>query len=233
MRVIFGAQNVEVANPPGCPAAFKCQSGAAVQPHRDYRLRPVCGGADLAAAEQTRLGLNVRAVTQNHNMAACCGVPTGQRGHARLRPGLGHRRPRRRGPEPDRQRRPGPGPELHHRFAPVVVLGGVGQLAGSVMAAFGLGIANKIPRTADRCRTGQDPYPRADHSVYSETPARSLRTERTGDRLMNQSNDAHAPRKLGPQGFDGHRPAGAGRAVAMPLLHLLPADNACTSRPTP
>ena len=27
---------------------------------------------------KTRLGLNVRAVTQNRNMAACCGVPTGR-----------------------------------------------------------------------------------------------------------------------------------------------------------
>lgn len=27
---------------------------------------------------KTRLGLRVRAVTQNRNMAACCGVPTGR-----------------------------------------------------------------------------------------------------------------------------------------------------------
>jgi hypothetical protein len=80
----------------------------------------------------------------------------------------------------------------------VVVLGGVGQLAGSVMAAFGLGIANKIlERRSAPCSARSDP--RADHSVYPETPAGTLRTERTGDGSMNQPLMLTATQKAGPR----------------------------------
>ena len=93
---------------------------------------------------RTRLGLNVRAVTQNRNMAACCGVPTGRVdmlafGLGSGIAGLGGVALSQIG---------NVGPDLGQSYIIdsflVVVLGGVGQLAGSVMAAFGLGIANKI-----------------------------------------------------------------------------------------
>ena len=44
----------------------------------------------------------------------------------------------------DRQRRPGPRPELHRRLVHGRRAGGVGQLAGTVYAAVGLGIVNKF-----------------------------------------------------------------------------------------
>lgn len=93
---------------------------------------------------RTRLGMNVRAVTQNRAMAACCGVPTGRVdmlafGLGSGIAGLGGVALSQLG---------NVGPELGQGYIIdsflVVVLGGVGQLAGSVAAAFGLGIFNKI-----------------------------------------------------------------------------------------
>ncbi len=93
---------------------------------------------------RTRLGLFVRAVTQNRSMAACVGVPTkridtwcfglgsgiaGLAGCALSQIG-------------------NVGPDMGQNYIVdsflVVVLGGVGQLAGTVYAAMGLGIANKF-----------------------------------------------------------------------------------------
>jgi urea transport system permease protein len=63
----------------------------------------------------TRLGLFVRAVTQNRSISGCLGVPTGK--IDTLAFGLG---------------------------AGIAGLGGVGQLAGAVWAALGLGVFSKI-----------------------------------------------------------------------------------------
>lgn len=141
VRVIFGAQNVEVANP------YWLSGGIQVLP---YNRIVIIGFALFVVVltwlllNKTRLGLNVRAVTQNRNMAACCGVPTGRVdmlafGLGSGIAGLGGVALSQIG---------NVGPDLGQSYIIdsflVVVLGGVGQLAGSVMAAFGLGIANKI-----------------------------------------------------------------------------------------
>ena len=146
VRVIFGAQNVEVANPGWL------SGGVQVLPNLvlPYSRLVIIGFALFVVAltwlllNKTRLGLNVRAVTQNRNMAACCGVPTGQVdmlafGLGSGIAGLGGVALSQIG---------NVGPDLGQSYIIdsflVVVLGGVGQLAGSVMAAFGLGIANKL-----------------------------------------------------------------------------------------
>ncbi|AEF24031.1 urea ABC transporter permease subunit UrtB [Pseudomonas fulva] len=146
VRVLFGAQNVEVANP------YWLSGGIQVLPNLVLPYnRIVIVGFALAVVvltwlllNKTRLGLNVRAVTQNRNMAACCGVPTGRVdmlafGLGSGIAGLGGVALSQIG---------NVGPDLGQSYIIdsflVVVLGGVGQLAGSVMAAFGLGIANKI-----------------------------------------------------------------------------------------
>ncbi len=93
---------------------------------------------------RTCLGMNVRAVTQNRAMAACCGVPTGR--VDMLAFGLGSGIAGLGGVVLSQLGNVGP--ELGQGYIIdsflVVVLGGVGQLAGSVAAAFGLGIFNKI-----------------------------------------------------------------------------------------
>jgi urea transport system permease protein len=146
VRVLFGAQNVEVANPEWL------SGGVQVLPNLVLPWnRIVIIGFSLSVVlltwlllNKTRLGLNVRAVTQNRNMAACCGVPTGRVdmlafGLGSGIAGLGGVALSQIG---------NVGPDLGQSYIIdsflVVVLGGVGQLAGSITAAFGLGVANKI-----------------------------------------------------------------------------------------
>ena len=146
VRVIFGAQNVEVANPGWLSGGMQVLPNLVLP----YSRIVIIGFALFVVAltwlllNKTRLGLNVRAVTQNRNMAACCGVPTGQVdmlafGLGSGIAGLGGVALSQIG---------NVGPDLGQSYIIdsflVVVLGGVGQLAGSVMAAFGLGIANKL-----------------------------------------------------------------------------------------
>ncbi|GGJ87301.1 urea ABC transporter permease subunit UrtB [Pseudomonas matsuisoli] len=146
VRVVFGAQNVEVGNPSWL------SGGVQVLPNLvlPWNRMIIIGFALFVVAltwlllNKTRLGLNVRAVTQNRNMAACCGVPTGRIdmmafGLGSGIAGLGGVALSQVG---------NVGPDLGQSYIIdsflVVVLGGVGQLAGSISAAFGLGIANKI-----------------------------------------------------------------------------------------
>jgi urea transport system permease protein len=146
VRVLFGAQNVEVANPAWLSGGIQVLPNLVLP----YSRIVIIGFALFVVAltwlllNKTRLGLNVRAVTQNRNMAACCGVPTGRVdmlafGLGSGIAGLGGVALSQIG---------NVGPDLGQSYIIdsflVVVLGGVGQLAGSVTAAFGLGIANKI-----------------------------------------------------------------------------------------
>jgi urea transport system permease protein len=94
--------------------------------------------------QRTRLGMFVRAVTQNREMASCVGVSTGRvdtlafalgAGIAGLG-GLALSQIANVGPDM------GQG-YIVDAFM-VVVLGGVGQLAGAVGAALGLGVASKF-----------------------------------------------------------------------------------------
>ncbi len=146
VRTLFGAQNVEVANPlwmSGGVTLF----GTLVLPYN----RIVIIGFSLLVLlavwlllNRTRLGLFVRAVTQNRRMADCVGVPTGRIdmltfGLGAGIAGLGGVALSQLG---------NVGPDLGQSYIVdsfmVVVLGGVGQLLGTVLAAFGLGEVNKL-----------------------------------------------------------------------------------------
>jgi urea transport system permease protein len=94
--------------------------------------------------QRTHLGLWVRAVTQNRGMAASLGIPTARGdmltfGLGSGIAGLGGGALSQIG---------NVGPELGQSYIVdsfmVVVLGGVGNIAGSVVAALGLGLANKF-----------------------------------------------------------------------------------------
>ncbi|EEQ09072.1 urea ABC transporter permease subunit UrtB [Yersinia mollaretii] len=146
VRMIFGAQNLEVANPGWL------SGGLQILPNLILPWNRIAVIAFVVIVllftwlllNKTRLGLQVRAVTQNRAMAACCGVATGRVdmlafGLGSGIAGLGGVALSQLG---------NVGPELGQGYIIdsflVVVLGGVGQLAGSVVAALGLGMLNKI-----------------------------------------------------------------------------------------
>ncbi|MBL8470463.1 MAG: urea ABC transporter permease subunit UrtB [Rhodocyclaceae bacterium] len=145
-RVLFGAQNVEVANPGWMSGAIEVLPNVVLPWNRIV----IIGFAGFVLSlvwllmNRTRLGMFVRAVTQNRAMAGCVGVPTARidtlafaigAGIAGLG-GLALSQIANVGPDM------GQG-YIVDSFM-VVVLGGVGQLAGAVWAALGLGVASKF-----------------------------------------------------------------------------------------
>lgn len=146
VRAIFGAQNVEVRNPEWMSGGVEVLGGL-VLPYNRIAIIAFSAIVVLltwALLNRTRLGLFVRAVTQNRAMASCTGIPTKRvdllafalgSGIA----GLGGCA---------LSQVTNVGPELGQAYIVdsfmVVVLGGVGQLAGTVYAALGLGEINKF-----------------------------------------------------------------------------------------
>jgi urea transport system permease protein len=146
VRSIFGAQNVEVANPSWMAGGVTVLGSLVLSWNRIviifFALFVVI--AVWLLLNKTRLGLFVRAVTQNRRMADCAGVSTGRVdmltfGLGSGIAGLGGVALSQIG---------NVGPDLGQAYIVdsfmVVVLGGVGQLAGTVIAAFGLGEINKF-----------------------------------------------------------------------------------------
>jgi urea transport system permease protein len=146
VRTLFGAQNVQVENPAFMSGGIEVLSGIVLPYSRIVIIAfaaAVLGGMGLLLA-RTRLGLFVRAVTQNRSMAACVGVRT-----ARIDTwafGLGSGIAGLAGCALSQIGNVGP--DLGQSYIVdsfmVVVLGGVGQLAGTVVAAVGLGLLNKL-----------------------------------------------------------------------------------------
>jgi urea transport system permease protein len=145
VRSIFGPQNVEVANPSWMSGAFDLYG--VVLP---YNRLVIIGFAFFVLAivwfalNRTRMGLYVRGVMQNRPMADAIGVPTARIDMMAFAlgsgiAGLGGVALSQIG---------NVGPELGQSYIidsfMVVVLGGVGQLAGTVVAALGLGEINKF-----------------------------------------------------------------------------------------
>ncbi len=145
-RSLFGAQNVEVENPAWLSGGIAISGGYVIPFNRIAIV--VFALVVLAAVwlliNRTRTGLFVRGVTQNRAMASCTGVPTHQVdmltfGLGSGVAGLGGVALSQIG---------NVGPDLGQAYIVdsfmVVVLGGVGQLAGTVIAAFGLGSIAKF-----------------------------------------------------------------------------------------
>ncbi|WP_371868881.1 urea ABC transporter permease subunit UrtB [Duganella lactea] len=146
VRTIFGAQNVEVANPAWMSGGVTVLGSLVLAYNRIAIIifaALVVVGVWLIL-NKTRLGLFVRAVMQNRRMAGCVGVSTARIdmmtfGLGSGIAGLGGVALSQLG---------NVGPDLGQSYIVdsfmVVVLGGVGQLAGTVIAALGLGEANKF-----------------------------------------------------------------------------------------
>src|SRR5205085_4756638 len=146
VRTLFGAQNVQVENPSFMSGGVELFAGVVMPWSRIVII--AFAGVVLALIglllARTRLGLFVRGVTQNRAMAACVGVPTARVDMWAF--GLGSGLAGLSGCALSQIGNVGP--DLGQAYIVdsfmVVVLGGVGQLAGTVTAAFGLGIVNKF-----------------------------------------------------------------------------------------
>lgn len=146
VRSLFGAQNVEVANPGWLSGGVEIMNGLVLS----YNRLAVIVFSLLVVAfvwlllNHTRLGLFVRAITQNRRMAGCVGVATGR--VDMLTFGLGAGIAGLAGVALSQLGNVGPdlGKSYIIDSFMVVVLGGVGQLAGTVIAAFGLGSISKF-----------------------------------------------------------------------------------------
>jgi urea transport system permease protein len=145
-RVLFGAQNVEVANPAWMSGGVEVMAGLVLPWNRIAIIGFTLFVLALiwALMQKTRLGLFVRAVTQNRPMAGCVGVPTAR--IDTLAFGLGAGIAGLGGVA--LAQIANVGPDMGQGYIVdsfmVVVLGGVGQLAGAVWAALGLGVATKF-----------------------------------------------------------------------------------------
>ena len=146
VRTLFGAQNVSVENPAWMSGGLVVSSTLVLPWSRIAIVvfaALVLVGVGLLIA-RTRLGLFVRAATQNRTMAQCVGVPTRRVDTLAFALGAGLA-----GLAGCALSQIGNvGPDLGQSYIVdsflVVVVGGVGQLAGAVVAAIGLGIFNKI-----------------------------------------------------------------------------------------
>ncbi len=145
-RVLFGAQNVELSNPSWMSGGVEIMAGLTLP----WNRIAIIGFTLFVLAlvwllmQKTRLGMFVRAVTQNRSMAGCVGVPTAR--IDTLAFGLGAGIAGLGGVALSQIANVGPdmGQGYIVDSFMVVVLGGVGQLAGAVWAALGLGIVTKF-----------------------------------------------------------------------------------------
>ncbi len=146
IRLIFGAQNVEVANPYYLSGGVEVMNGVVFPYSRIVIIIFVVFvvAAVWALLQKTSLGLQVRAVTQNREMASCMGISTHKVdmytfGLGSGVAGLGGLALSQIG---------NVGPELGQLYIVdsfmVVVLGGVGKIVGTVAGALGLGFINKF-----------------------------------------------------------------------------------------
>ncbi len=146
VRVIFGAQNVTVANPEWLSGGWEAMPALTIPYSRIFVLffTACVVGFVWFVLRGTSVGLKVRAVTQNREIASSLGVPARRVdmwtfGLGSGLAGLGGVALSQLG---------NVGPELGQQHIidsfMVVVLGGVGNILGTISAGVGLGIANKV-----------------------------------------------------------------------------------------
>ena len=146
VRTLFGAQNVAVENPAWLSGGWQVLPNFTLPYNRLAIIvfaALVLIGMTLLLT-RTRIGLTVRGVTQNRRMASCVGVNTGQVDMLAFALGSGIA-----GLAGCALSQIGNvGPDLGQSYIVdafmVVVLGGVGQLAGTVYAGLGLGVLGKV-----------------------------------------------------------------------------------------
>ena len=146
VRSIFGAPNKEVANPSWMSGGLEVAGGFVLTYNRLY-LIVFCFlvlGAMALLLRYTGFGLSVRAVTQNRSMASTMGIPTSRVDSLTF--GLGSGLAGMAGVALSQIGNVSP--NLGQLYIVdsfmVVVFGGVGNLAGTLVGAMTLGVVNKF-----------------------------------------------------------------------------------------
>jgi len=146
VRMIFGAQNVEVSNVAWLSGAYQVSSSLVLP----YNRIAIIGFTVIVVAllvyllNKTRFGLFIRAVTQNRQMARSVGIPSARIDMMAF--GLGSGLAGMAGCALAQVGNVGP--DLGQTYIIdtflVVVVGGVGQVWGAVLAALGLGVSGTV-----------------------------------------------------------------------------------------
>jgi urea transport system permease protein len=146
VRMIFGAQNVEVSNVAWLSGAYQVSSSLVLP----YNRIAIIGFTVIVVAllvyllNKTRFGLFIRAVTQNRQMAKAVGIPSARIDMMAF--GLGSGLAGMAGCALAQVGNVGP--DLGQTYIIdtflVVVVGGVGQVWGAVLAALGLGVSGTV-----------------------------------------------------------------------------------------
>ena len=132
----------------------------------------------------TRLGLEMRAVTQNRAMAASMGIRTAR--VDALTFGLGSGIAGIAGVALSQIDNVSPNLGQGYIIDSflVVVFGGVGNLWGTLVGALYARHRQQIPGAVCRRRARQDRHPGVHHPVHPEAPARTVRAQGPGGRSM-------------------------------------------------
>ena len=146
VRVVFGTQNLQFETP------FYVSGGVPVIGDFIFtwnRMFAIAFAAVTLAltwlvVRKTPLGLNIRAVTQNRDMAACIGIPTRRVDMMAFGLGSGLAGLAGLALSPIYSVNPQMGQNFIIDSFMVVVLGGVGTIAGTVVAALGIGQINVL-----------------------------------------------------------------------------------------
>ncbi|CAA9254644.1 MAG: Urea ABC transporter, permease protein UrtB [uncultured Acetobacteraceae bacterium] len=146
VRTLFGAQNREVLSPPWMQGTLTLPGGVSVTQNRLWII--VFGVAVLlavlAAIRLTRFGLEMRAVVQNRRIAATMGIRTGRVDALTFAFGSGVAGMAGVALSQIDNVSPNLGTGYIIDSFMVVVFGGVGSLAGTLVGAMTLGVVNKV-----------------------------------------------------------------------------------------
>jgi urea transport system permease protein len=146
VRSLYGAANVDIKSPSYLTGGLQIMSGLTLSYNRIFifGFSFVCLLAIYLLLYRSALGLRIRAVVQNRAMSSCLGVATGRVDAMTFAVGAGVAGMAGCALSQLGTVGPGLGQTYIVDAFMVVVLGGVGKLMGTVVAAFGIGGVNKI-----------------------------------------------------------------------------------------
>lgn len=146
VRLIFGAQNREVVSPAWMQGTLTLPGDITVTQNRLWIIlfALVVLGLTVAAIRFTRFGLEMRAVVQNRRIAATMGIRTGRVDAMTFAFGSGIAGMAGVAVSQIDNVSPNLGTGYIIDSFMVVVFGGVGSLAGTMIGAFTLGLVNKM-----------------------------------------------------------------------------------------